>query len=105
MLGSAISMHAARPDRGRGVADVIVRVQALVKVQADWDFEDVVEHLTHSLQHQAKPIRHAALGNLHRKLAANPEDTKQVLLSVEQSSIPPCRCAGIARNLALPCVL
>eukprot|EP00892_Ulva_mutabilis_P006464 jgi/Ulvmu1/418/UM001_0425.1 len=67
---------------------------ALIKVQANWDFEDVVEHLTHSLQHQAKPIRHAALGNLHRKLAANPEDTKQVLLSVEPNTTPPCRvCA------------
>lgn len=52
----------------------------------------MVEHLTDSLQHQAKPIRHAALGNLNRKLAANPDDTKQVLLMGEQNTIPPCRC-------------
>lgn len=65
----------------------------MIKVQARWSFEDVVGHLAHSLQHQAKPIRHAALGNLNRKLAANPEDTKQVLLPVEHNTIPPCRCA------------
>jgi hypothetical protein len=67
-------------------------MQVLENTQATRTFADRVTILVQSLNNQATPVRHAALGNLSRQIAACPQEAS-AMTSAHQQAIPPCRCA------------
>ena len=78
-------------------------MQVLASAQAGKTFSDRIRLLVQSLNKQSAHMKHAALGNLSRRLAACPHDAA-AMTSASEALVPPCRRGPVASRAALACV-